>query len=83
MGREEIFEKVKDFLVDIIGLDDDSDIKEESNIAEDLGADSLDFVELIMKLENIFDIKIEDEDVETIYTVEDLINYIDSKINKL
>ena len=83
MTQEEIFEKVKDFLVDIIGLDDDSDIKEESNIAEDLGADSLDFVELIMKLENIFDIKIEDEDVETIYTVEDLINYIDSKINKL
>lgn len=78
MSREQIFEEVKGALVEVLGLEDDSNIKEEDNIIDNLGADSLDFVELIMKLEQIFEVKIEDEDVEKIVTVEDLVNYIES-----
>lgn len=78
MSREQIFEEIKGALVDVLGLEDDSGIKEEDNIIDNLGADSLDFVELIMKLEQIFEVKIEDEDVERIVTVEDLVNYIES-----
>lgn len=78
MSREQIFEEIKGALVEVLGLEDDSNIKEEDNIVDNLGADSLDFVELIMKLENIFNVKIEDEDVEKIITVEDLVNYIES-----
>lgn len=64
MSREQIFEEIKGALGEVLGLDDDSNIKEEDNIVDNLGADSLDFVELVMKLENIFNVKIEDEDVE-------------------
>lgn len=78
MSREQIFEEVKAALVEVLGLEDDSNIKENDNIVDNLGADSLDFVELIMKLENIFDIKIEDEDVEKVVTVEDLVNLVES-----
>lgn len=78
MSREQIFEEVKAALVEVLGLEDDSNIKEDDNIVDNLGADSLDFVELIMKLENIFDIKIEDEDVEKVVTVEDLVNLVES-----
>ena len=78
MSKEQIFEEVKGALVEALGLEDDSNIKEEDNIVDNLGADSLDFVELVMKLEKIFDVKIEDEDVEKIVTVEDLVNYIES-----
>ena len=70
MSREQIFEEVKGVLVEVLGLEDDSNIKEDDNIVDNLGADSLDFVELIMKLESIFDIKIEDEDVEKVITVD-------------
>lgn len=78
MSREQIFEEIKGALVDVLGLEDDSNIKEEDNIVDNLGADSLDFVELVMKLENIFEVKIEDEDVEKVVTVEDLVNLIEN-----
>lgn len=78
MSREQIFEEIKGALVEVLGLEDDSNIKEEDNIVDNLGADSLDFVELVMKLENIFEVKIEDEDVEKVVTVEDLVNLIEN-----
>lgn len=80
MSREQIFEEVKGVLVEVLGLEDDSNIKEDDNIVDNLGADSLDFVELIMKLESIFDIKIEDEDVEKVITVDDLVSLVESNM---
>ncbi len=70
-----VFEKVKAILVEQLGLDD-KEIKPESAFIEDLGADSLDVVELIMAMESEFDVEIPDEDVEEISTVEDAVKYI-------
>ncbi|MBE7045112.1 MAG: acyl carrier protein [Ruminococcaceae bacterium] len=69
------FEKVKEVLVDQLGVDE-STITMESSFIDDLGADSLDIVELIMGLESEFDIEIPDEDAEKITTVGDAVNYI-------
>ncbi len=70
-----VFEKVKNILMEQLGLDD-KEIKPESAFIEDLGADSLDVVELIMAMESEFDFEIPDEDVEDISTVEDAVRYI-------
>ena len=72
----EDFEKVKDILVDVLGVNAD-DIKPESKFVDDLGADSLDLVELIMSLEDKFQIEISDADAEKILTVQDALDYID------
>ena len=71
----ENFEKIKDILVDVLGASRD-DIKQESKFVDDLGADSLDLVELIMSLEDKFQIEISDADAETIITVQDALDYI-------
>lgn len=70
-----IFEKVKERISDILGVDSD-DITMDSSFIDDLGADSLDIVELIMALEEEFDIEIPDEDAERIQTVGDVVEYI-------
>ena len=70
-----VFDKVKEIIEDQLGVDE-KDINMSSSFVEDLGADSLDVVELIMALESEFDIEIPDEDVEGISTVEDAVNYI-------
>lgn len=69
------FEKVRGVIVDQLGVDED-DVTMEANFVDDLGADSLDIVELIMGLETEFDIEIPDEDAEKIATVGDAVNYI-------
>ena len=69
------FEKIKRVIVEQLGVNE-KDITLESSFVEDLGADSLDVVELIMAFESEFDIEIPDDDVETISTVEDALNYI-------
>lgn len=69
------FEKVKSVIVDQLGVDE-NDVTMEANFVDDLGADSLDIVELIMGLETEFDIEIPDEDAEKIATVGDAVNYI-------
>lgn len=69
------FEKVKSVIVDQLGVDED-DVTMDANFVDDLGADSLDIVELIMGLETEFDIEIPDEDAEKIATVGDAVNYI-------
>ena len=69
------FEKVSAVIADLLKVDE-SEITMESSFVDDLGADSLDLVELIMGLETEFDIEIPDEDAEKIQTVGDAVNYI-------
>lgn len=76
MERLEILENVKDIIVDKLGVDKEC-VCEASDIKEDLGADSLDTVELIMEAEKEFSISIEDEDAEKVKTVEDVVNLIE------
>ncbi len=75
----EIFEKVKEITVDQLGVDEES-VTMEASFVDDLDADSLDTVELMMALEEEFDIEIPDEDAEKISTVEDAVNYIKEKM---
>ena len=69
------FEKIKSVIVDQLGVDE-SKVTMEAAFADDLGADSLDIVDLIMAFEQEFDIVIPDEDAETISTVGDAVNYM-------
>ena len=75
MAKEEIFDKLKELVVDQLGVDDD-EVTTEATIQEDLGADSLDLVDLVMAVEEEFDVKIADEDLEGIKTVGDIVDYI-------
>ena len=70
-----IFEKVKERISDILGVESE-DITMESSFIDDLGADSLDIVELIMALEEEFEIEIPDEEAEKIQSVSDVVEYI-------
>ncbi|KHD38038.1 acyl carrier protein [Clostridium acetobutylicum] len=70
-----VFEKVKDIIADQLGIDA-AEIKMESSFIDDLGADSLDIVELIMALEEEFDIEMPDEEAEKVSSVGDVVNYI-------
>lgn len=73
----EIEAKVRDIIVEKLGVDA-SEVKPESSFTNDLGADSLDTVELIMEFEKQFDVTIPDDKAETIQTVQDAINYIEA-----
>jgi len=73
----ENFDKLKEVLVDVLGSKE-GDVKAESKFVDDLGADSLDLVELIMAFEDKFGVEISDEDAEKIVTVKDALDYIDS-----
>ena len=73
MGSEEIFEKVKKVIMEQLGVSD-SAITLEASFIDDLGADSLDIVELIMALEEEFDIEIPDNDAEKVATVGDVVD---------
>ncbi len=75
-----VLERVTKVIVDRLGVDE-SEVKLEASFREDLGADSLDVVELVMELEDEFDMEISDEDAEKIATVGDAINYIEGKLN--
>ena len=74
----DVAEKVKKIIVDQLGANAD-DVKPEASFVEDLGADSLDLTELIMAMEEEFDIEIADEDAQKILKVQDAISYIESK----
>lgn len=74
-SREEVFGRVKEVLVEQLGVDE-SEITEVASFQEDLDADSLDLVELIMELEDSFDIKISDEDAQKIQTVGQAVEYV-------
>lgn len=73
----DIFERVKKIIVDRLGVEE-SKVTPEATFKDDLGADSLDVVELVMELEDEFDMEISDEDAEKIATVGDVVDYIKS-----
>lgn len=77
-NNEEMMGKIKSIIYEQLGVDKEN-IGLSSEIAKDLGADSLDIVELVMALEDEFDINIPDEDASEIRTVQDVIDYIKAK----
>lgn len=74
-----IFDKVKNLIVEQLGVEE-GDIKLESSFQKDLEADSLDIVELVMAIEDEFDIEIPDEEAEKIKTVKNAVDYIEKNI---
>ena len=75
MDRDELYEKVKVVIVDQLGVEED-DIADDASFVDDLGADSLDIVELVMALEEEFGVSIPDEQAEKIKTVGDAVDFI-------
>lgn len=73
-----VFEKVQELLAEALNIDDKSKITLESNIVQDLGADSLDMVELLMTLEENFGIIVPDEVANDLVTVEAIVKYIEA-----
>ncbi|MEC4816656.1 MAG: acyl carrier protein [Scytonema sp. PMC 1069.18] len=79
MSQAEIFEKVKKIVTDQLSVEAEN-VVPQANFANDLGADSLDTVELVMALEEEFDIEIPDEAAEKITTVQEAVEYINGKV---
>ncbi|MCE5203276.1 MAG: acyl carrier protein [Coriobacteriales bacterium] len=75
MDNDEVFDKVKEVIIDQLNVEED-DVTPEASFIDDLGADSLDIVELVMALEESFGISIPDEEAEGIKTVSDAVDYI-------
>ena len=74
-----IFDKVKAIIVDQLGVEE-NEVQLESSFVDDLGADSLDVVELVMAIENEFEIEISDEDYDKVSTVGDVVEYIRERV---
>jgi len=79
MSSEEIFDKVREIIIEQLGVQE-SAVTMEASFIDDLGADSLDIVELIMALEEEFDIEIPDSDAEKVITVGDVVDYIANNV---
>ncbi|MBO3459857.1 acyl carrier protein [Aetokthonos hydrillicola Thurmond2011] len=79
MSQPDIFEKVKKIVADQLSVDA-AQVVPQANFANDLGADSLDTVELVMALEEEFEIEIPDEAAEKITTVQEAVDYINKKV---
>lgn len=75
----DVLERVTKIIVDRLGVDE-TEVIPSANFKEDLGADSLDVVELVMQLEDEFEMEISDEDAEKIATVGDAVSYIESQV---
>ena len=80
MTTNEVYAKVNSIIVEQLGVKEEN-LKPEASFIDDLGADSLDTVELVMALEEEFDTEIPDEDAEKIKTVKNVYDYIDVKVN--
>lgn len=76
-----VFDKIKDIIVEQLDVEEDA-VTMEASITEDLGADSLDVVDLVMSIEESFDVEIPDEVVENIKTVGDIVKYIENKVEE-
>jgi acyl carrier protein len=81
MAEKSIEEKVKDIIVEQLGVNPDQ-VTSQASFIEDLGADSLDIVELVMAFEEEFGVEVPDEDAEKLQTVGDVIKYIEDKSSK-
>jgi acyl carrier protein len=79
MSTEEVFEKVKGIIIEQLGATE-SAVTMEASFIDDLGADSLDIVELVMALEEEFDLEIPDADAEKVVTVGDVVEYIKENV---
>ncbi len=79
MSSEEIFDKIKEIIVEQLGVTENT-VTMDASFIDDLGADSLDIVELIMALEEEFDLEIPDADAEKIVTVSDVVDYIKENV---
>ena len=80
MEQVSVYDRLKKIVVEQLGVDE-AEVKPEAAFVEDLNADSLDLVELMMTLEEDFGIKVEDEDAEKIKTVKDAQDYIEERLN--
>lgn len=78
---QEVFEKVRGIIAEQLGVDP-AEVKEDASFVDDLGADSLDVVELVMAFEEAFDLDIPDEDAEKIAKVKDAVSYIRERTAK-
>lgn len=74
------FDKIKDIIVEQLGVEPE-DVQMETHLMKDLEADSLDAVEIIMAIEEEYDIEIPDEEAEKFQKVSDIVNYVDEKSN--
>ena len=74
-----VFDKIKDIIVEQLDVEEDA-VTMEASITEDLGADSMDVVDLVMSIEESFDVEIPDEEVENIKTVGDIVKYIENNV---
>jgi acyl carrier protein len=81
MAEKSIEEKVRDIIVDQLGVNAEQ-VTPAASFIEDLGADSLDTVELVMAFEEEFSVEVPDEDAEKLQTVGDVIKYIEDKVSK-
>ena len=76
-----VFDKIKDIIVEQLDVEEDA-VTMEASITDDLGADSLDVVDLVMSIEESFDVEIPDEEFENIKTVGDIVKYIENKVEE-
>ena len=76
-----VFDKIKNIVVEQLVLDNADNITMEASMTDDLDADSLDAVEVIMAIEDEFDIEIDDEDAEGFKSIGDIVDYVNSKIS--
>ena len=79
-GKDKVLEKVKAILSEQFDVEEDS-ITVDTSIADDLGADSLDVVDLLMSIEDEFEIEVPDEEIDNIKTVGELVKYIEDHVN--
>lgn len=74
-----IFDEVKEILVEQLGVNED-DVELTSNLVDDLGADSLDAIDIVMSIEDEYSIEVPDETIEQMKTVEDIVNFIENNM---
>ena len=79
-GIQMVFDQVKSIIVEELGTKEEL-VTKEAKLTKDLGADSIDAVELIMKLEDTFDVSVSDEEAQAMTTVKDIVHYLEQKNN--